>query len=46
MNLPTVLVFLIVAAFVCACVSAAGKMPVWVAVILLCVAQLLVVLPK
>jgi len=36
---------LIVAAFICAIVSALGKCPLWVSVLLLCVAALLGVLP-
>jgi len=41
----TVLMFLIVAAFICTIASAVGYCPLWVAVLLLCVAALLQVLP-
>lgn len=41
----TVLLLLAVAAFVIAILSAIGKAPLWVAVILLCVAELLRALP-
>jgi len=37
----TVLGVLAVAAFICAVVSALGKCPLWVAVILLCVIELM-----
>ena len=45
MTIMTVLGFLIVAAFVCAIVSAMGKCPLWVSVILLCLVELLRILP-
>ena len=41
----TVSLLLIVGALVAAIVSAMGKCPLWVAVVLLCVAQALTVLP-
>ena len=40
-----VVTLLIVAAFICTVVSAIGRCPLWVAVLLLCVAALLGVLP-
>lgn len=43
--LLTVLGFLIVSAFICTIVSAIGKCPVWVPVLLLCVVELLRILP-
>ncbi len=42
----TVLTILAVAAFICTIVSAIGKCPVWVPVMLLCVIELLRVLPR
>ena len=44
MNLTVVLI-LIVAAFIAAVASALGKAPLWVAVILLCILELLRVFP-
>lgn len=41
----TVLGFLIFGAFVCAIVSAIGKAPLWVSVLLLCIVELLRILP-
>lgn len=41
----SVIGFLIVAAFICTIVSAIGRAPLWVAVLLLCVVELLRVLP-
>lgn len=41
----TVMICLVVAAFVTTIVSAIGKCPLWVAVLLLCVVELLRVLP-
>ncbi len=38
--------FLIIAAFVCTVLSAAGKCPLWVAVLFLVLVHLLSVLPK
>jgi hypothetical protein len=37
---------LVIAAFICAILSALGKCPVWVPIILICVALLLGVLPR
>jgi hypothetical protein len=42
----TVSLLVILAAFVCAVAAAMGKCPLWVAVILVCLVQLLSVLPK
>ena len=42
----SVLLVLVLAAFVTAVVAAIGKCPLWVAVILLCVVELLRVLPR
>jgi len=42
----SVLLVLVLAAFVAAVVAAIGKCPLWVAVILLCVVELLRVLPR
>jgi hypothetical protein len=42
----TVMVFFAIAAGVAAVVSAMGKCPLWVAVIILCLMELLRVLPK
>ena len=41
----TVIGFLVIAAFIAAIVSAIGKCPLWVAVILLCIVELLRILP-
>ena len=41
-----VTLLLLLAAFITACLSAAGKCPLWVSVILLCVWGLLTVLPR
>lgn len=41
----SVIFFIVVAAFICAIVSAIGKCPLWVSVILLCIAELIRVLP-
>jgi hypothetical protein len=41
----TVIAVLIVAAFICTIVSAIGKCPLWVAVVLLCVVELIRILP-
>jgi len=41
----TVMIVLVAAAFVCTIVSAIGKCPLWVAVVLLCVIELIRVLP-
>jgi hypothetical protein len=41
----TVILLLLIAAFIVAVVAAMGKCPLWVSVILLCVAELLRVLP-
>jgi hypothetical protein len=41
----TVLGLLILAAFICTIVSALGKCPVWVPVLLLCVVELVRILP-
>ncbi len=43
--LMTVIGFLVVAAFITAIVSAIGKCPLWVSVILICVVELLRILP-
>jgi len=45
MSLLTVALVLAVAAFVCAVAAALGHAPLWVAVILLCVADLVRALP-
>jgi len=37
---------LVLAAFVCTIGAAMGRIPVWIAVLLLCVAYLLVLLPR
>lgn len=42
----TVTVLLVLVAFLCAVGSAAGKCPLWVSVILLCLVHLLQVLPR
>jgi hypothetical protein len=41
----TVLAVLVVAAFICTIVSAIGKCPLWVAVVLLCIVELIRILP-
>jgi hypothetical protein len=41
----TVVFVLVVCAFLCCIASAVGKCPLWVAVLLLCVVELLRVLP-
>jgi hypothetical protein len=41
----TVIMFIVLAAFICAVVSAIGRCPLWVSVILLCIAELLRVIP-
>ena len=41
----TVIGFLVAAAFICTIASVLGKCPLWVAVLLLCVIELLRVLP-
>jgi hypothetical protein len=41
----TVIGFLVAAAFICTIVSAIGKCPLWVAVVLLCVIELIRILP-
>lgn len=41
----TVLLLIAVAAFVCTVASALGKCPLWIAVVLLCVIELLRALP-
>jgi len=41
----TVLVILAVAAFICTIISAIGKLPLWVAVLILCLIALLQALP-
>jgi hypothetical protein len=43
--LLTVIGFLVVAAFICTIVSALGKCPLWVGVILLCIIELVRILP-
>jgi len=42
----TVTGFLVVAAFICTIASALGKCPLWVAVVLLCLALLVGILPR
>lgn len=42
----TVTLILLLAAFVCAVASAMGKCPLWVAVVFLCILELLRVLPR
>ena len=42
----TVTLLLVLAAFLCTIVSALGKCPLWIAVLLLCVVHLLGVLPR
>ena len=41
----TVIGFLVIAAFIAAIVSAMGHCPLWVAVVLLCIVELLRILP-
>ena len=41
----TVIGFIVVAAFIAAVVSAIGKCPLWVSVILLCIVELIRILP-
>jgi hypothetical protein len=41
----TVILFLVIAAFICAIVSALGRCPLWVSVILLCIVELMRVIP-
>jgi len=43
--LLTVIGILVVAAFICTIVSALGKCPLWVAVMLICVVELVRILP-
>jgi hypothetical protein len=43
--LMTVIGLLVLAAFICAIVSAMGKCPLWVSVMLLCLVELLRILP-
>ena len=42
----SVVLLLVVAAFICTVVSAIGRCPLWIAVLLLCVAMLVGVLPR
>jgi hypothetical protein len=42
----TIFIFLAIAAFIVTIASAAGKTPLWMAVIILCLIELLRVLPK
>jgi hypothetical protein len=41
----SVTLFLVLAAFICAIVSAIGRCPLWVSVILLCIVELVRVVP-
>jgi hypothetical protein len=41
----TVTLFIVLAAFICAVVSAIGRCPLWVSVILLCIAEMIRVIP-
>lgn len=41
----TVLIVLVAAAFICTILNAIGKCPIWVPMILLCIVELLRVLP-
>jgi hypothetical protein len=41
----SVIGFLVLAAFICAIASALGKCPLWIAVILLCIVELILTLP-
>lgn len=43
--LLTVIGFLVVAAFICTIVNALGKCPAWVPLLLLCVVELVRILP-
>lgn len=42
----TVTVVIVLAAFVIACMAGAGKAPLWCSVVLLCILELLRVLPR
>lgn len=42
----TVTFLLVAAAFLCAIISAAGKCPLWVSVVLLTIVELLQILPR
>ena len=42
----SITLLLVVAAFICAIANALGKCPVWVPLVLLCVAMLVGVLPR
>lgn len=42
----SVSLLLVVAAFICAIANALGKCPAWVPIVLLCIVQLLMVLPR
>ncbi len=44
--MPTVMMILAVGAFICALISLSGKLPLWVAVVLLSIYACLQVLPK
>jgi len=44
--MPNVMIILAVGALICAIISLSGKLPIWVAVILLCFFACLLVLPK
>jgi hypothetical protein len=41
----TVIGIIVISAFICTIISALGKCPLWIAVVLLCVVELLQVLP-
>lgn len=41
----TVIGFLVAAAFICTIISALGRSPLWVAVLLLCIVELVRILP-
>jgi hypothetical protein len=41
----TVMLVLVIAAFICAVASAMGKCPLWVAVVFLCIVELVRALP-
>lgn len=43
--MPTVIYVLVFSAFICTIVSAIGKCPIWISVLLLCVIALLQVMP-
>ena len=45
MDMLTVIGFLVIAAFIAGIASAIGKAPLWVSVILLCLVELLRILP-